>query len=279
MNAETTPPSRAAAAPAADAFFALARAADPALAGDVVGLTGYEETGRGHLRQLQAASLIVPMIISFKAPFLIGLGRSPQAHETFGTFAAGLFAGPVVIESFGDSACVQVDFTPRGARRFFALPLCELAARMVPLEDLLGRPVLRLRERLAEEPDWSRRLDLAEAFVRARLAARPPASPVPGHAYAWLSASHGRMKIGSIARQLGCSRRHLADSFRHEFGLGPKTVGRLIRFRRAVALAQEGTESWAGVAAAAGYADQAHMSRDFAAFAGAPPERWRHRAP
>ncbi len=33
----------------------------------------------------------------------------------------------------------QVDFTPPGARRFFSLPMHELAGKMVAFDDILGR--------------------------------------------------------------------------------------------------------------------------------------------
>ena len=47
-----------------------------------------------------------------------------------------------------------------------------------------------------------------------------------------------------------------------------------MRFGRAQALARTG-ENWAGIAAACGYADQAHLAREFAELAGQTPTEWR----
>ncbi|TIP54678.1 MAG: AraC family transcriptional regulator, partial [Mesorhizobium sp.] len=68
-----------------------------------------------------------------------------------------LYAGPVVIESFGGACCVQINFTPLGARRFFGLPMSELTDRMVGLDDVLGPEGIALRERLGNARDWSAR--------------------------------------------------------------------------------------------------------------------------
>ena len=96
-------------------------------------MTGYRETARGRFSQREAASLVVPLIISFGTPFLIALGREPDAADRQPSFAAGLYAGPVLIESDGGAECVQVDFTPLGAYRFFGGAVVDLAARMVDM--------------------------------------------------------------------------------------------------------------------------------------------------
>jgi AraC-like DNA-binding protein len=53
------------------------------------------------------------------------------------------------------------------------------------------------------------------------------------------------------------------------FGYGPKTLARVLRLQRALALARRG-RSFANVSATAGYADQAHLSREVKALAGVP---------
>ncbi|MEV5769093.1 helix-turn-helix domain-containing protein, partial [Micromonospora sp. NPDC052213] len=57
---------------------------------------------------------------------------------------------------------------------------------------------------------------------------------------------------------------------RHLFGYGPKTLARILRMGRALALARAGTPL-AEVAARCGYADQAHLTRDVRDLAGVPP--------
>ena len=65
-------------------------------------------------------------------------------------------------------------------------------------------------------------------------------------------------ELGLGARQL--HRRSLAA-----FGYGPKTLARILRLQRALALARAGVP-YADTAARTGYADQAHLSRDVREF-------------
>ncbi|TRC72948.1 helix-turn-helix transcriptional regulator [Mesorhizobium sp. WSM4310] len=247
------------------------RLPDPALDGIVSDICGYRETAAGHFRNVEYASLTVPLVISFAEPFAIGLGRTPGDNDRFASFAAGLFAGPVMIESFGAACCIQVNFTPLGARRFFRLPMSELTDSMVVLDDVLGAEGTALRERLGNASDWASRFDLAETFVTARLE-RAAETPLEiAWAYDRIIASGGRVRISSIAEKLGWSRKHLAGSFSNAIGIGPKTLSRIVRFNRALGLSRRQTADWADIAADCGYADQAHMVREFRDLAGDAP--------
>lgn len=113
------------------AFDVIRRTPSQRAAGLICGMTGYRETAAGRFYQREAAPLRLPLIISLGSPFLIALGREPTTADRQPSFAAGLHAGPVHIESDGGAECVQVDFTPLGAYRFFGGAVVELAARMV----------------------------------------------------------------------------------------------------------------------------------------------------
>lgn len=257
----------------------LRRPVRPDLAGLVSDIVFYRETGLPMVGQVEAASLVVPLVISFAAPFSIALGRTPRDGDAIASFAAGLFAGPVIMDSPGTAECVQVNFTPAGAVRFFGLPMSELADAMVTLDDLGDRAVRGLRDRLGDEPDPARRLDLVEAFVLRRIRAGAPADPAIAWAYRRIVESGGRVRIAGLADEIGCSRKHLFSRFRRDVGLAPKTVARMARFQGALAWAARGAApDWADVAAACGYADQAHLTREFTVLAGASPAAWHRRA-
>jgi AraC-like DNA-binding protein len=247
----------------------------PELAGMVASITGYQENGRRLQGSVEMASLVVPLVISFGAPFAIALGRKPEPGDDYGSFTSGLYAGHVLIDSTGTSACVQVNFTPLGAWRFFGLPMRELAARMVTLADLADPEIGVLARRLEDMSDWEARLDLVEAFVLDRLRRGPAVDPAVASAYRELAFCHGDIRIAAIAARLGWSRKHLSQRFQDEVGLPPKAVARIFRFNRLLALAADDRGAdWAGLAAECGYADQAHLTREFTAFAGTTPTRW-----
>ncbi|WP_346657160.1 hypothetical protein [Bradyrhizobium sp. BRP56] len=193
--------------PASPVAFDLAqRLPSPRIAGLIVRITGYRETATGRFAQRQTAPLIVPLIISFGSPFLIALSREPSAADRQLSFAAGLHAGPVYIESDGRAACVQVDFTPLGAYSFFGGAVTDLVGRMVDIDDVLGHDGRRLREQLGAVTCWQRRFDLIEAFVLRRAGHMPsPESrspienwrvrPVPSASRHWPTRSAGAASI------------------------------------------------------------------------------------
>jgi AraC-like DNA-binding protein len=245
-------------------------------AGLIAGMTGYREMARGRFCQREAAPLAVPLIISFGTPFTIALGREPDAVDRQESFVAGMYAGAVYIESDGGAECVQVDFTPLGAYRFFGGAVVDLAARMIEIGDVLGGDGARLRERLGATNGWQRRFDLVEDFVASRADHLP--SPELEFAYRRMARSGGGIRIATLAEEIGWSRKHLVDRFRSEFGLAPKSFARMMRFHQACRLARAGTSSgWAGIAADSGFSDQAHLVREFVSLAGEPPTAWARR--
>lgn len=244
----------------------------PLLRGLVNGVYAYSEGGVAMRAISEPAGLDVPFIVNFGSPFEIALGRTPGKSDRFASFSAGLYAGPVVMNSDGGAQCIQVNFTPLGGRIFYGLPLSELANRMTPLAELADPLIDQIVMRLGDLNSWEARLDLVEQFVAARLAsAVRPAADI-SWALGQIEARSGMLPIAELCRDLGWSRRRLAEAMRHEFGLTPKTIARIARFQAAEAMAlQTRRPDWADISAACGFSDQAHMAREFTDLAGRSP--------
>ncbi|WP_343929149.1 helix-turn-helix domain-containing protein [Tsukamurella strandjordii] len=80
--------------------------------------------------------------------------------------------------------------------------------------------------------------------------------------------------VSAIASEAGLGERALHRLAQRSFGYGPKTLARILRFQRAVA-AIRGGGPLAAVAAAAGFADQAHLTREVRALTGTTPRELR----
>jgi AraC-like DNA-binding protein len=136
----------------------------------------------------------------------------------------------------------------------------------------LGAPVTDgLAERLAGAASTGEALGLLVGEVRRRVdqAAEPDA--VAAGAADLIEASEGRVTVGAVAGELGVSERHLRRRATEALGYGPKTFARIVRFQRALALLHRGDRSLSTVAAVAGYADQAHLTREVTELAGQTP--------
>src|SRR6516225_5978402 len=137
------------------------RAPDPRLDGIVEGeYQGWTETSIEVVRRREVPICAIPFIINFGSPFrLVDPARAADGSRILGTFVAGMYDSFVIVESRGKSCCVQVNFTPTGARLFFQLPLWELSNRALGLDELYGDRSARVVEALAEADDWDRRFE------------------------------------------------------------------------------------------------------------------------
>jgi AraC-like DNA-binding protein len=254
---------------AEDGFLLAECRPDPRLAGLVRTYEDFEERSPRPVRRREVAVPDVVMIIDFGEGWGVG-AREPV--DRLGSFAAGIHDRPTVVEHGGRARCVQLNLTPLGARALLGIPLIELRNRTVGLEELLGPAARRLAERLHAAGSSEQRFALLDEALAARAADAPPVRPDVGWAWRRLVETGGALEVRELARELGCSRRHLSGRFGQEVGLPPKRYARLLRFRRAVeALMRGGEQGLAEVAVACGYADQPHLNRDFRALAGTTP--------
>ena len=215
----------------------------------------------------------IVVIIEFGSPLRVTLGgdvRSTARHP--GGFVAGLGDRFAVTEHDGCQSGVQVDLTPTGARRLFGVPMSELSHRIVSLRDLLPAGHLVLTEQLAAAPDWATRLDLVEEFLLRRVDEARLDTRRVDWAVARIEACGGALNVGSLARELGCSHKHLITLFRDQVGIPPKLLARLVRFERVrrAASAEPGID-WAELALRHGYCDQGHLARETRQLTGLTP--------
>ncbi|MGW0609254.1 helix-turn-helix domain-containing protein [Streptomyces sp. NPDC002788] len=157
-----------------------------------------------------------------------------------------------------------IRFFPGTAPVLLGVPTHELRDRRVDLTDLWpAAEVRRLADRVNAAPDPASGLE--ELALRQAAGARPP-DPLLRQVVTALDA--GR-PVAVVADELGFSARQLHRRSLAAFGYGPKTLARILRLRRALALARDGVP-FADTAARAGYADQAHLAREVRELAGAP---------
>lgn len=220
-------------------------------------------------------STAVTLVVPLDQELDLALPAGPRLRMT--SCLAGLHDGPVTIDHDGTQRGLQVELDPLSLSRLLGVPAAALAGRAVGLEDVLGAAGARtLLDRLHAEPGWPvRRRLLQESLLQSmdRHERRPAARPEVAHAWRRLLASGGTARVSDVAAEVGWSRRHLVDRFAAEIGLPPKTVARIRRFERSVALVARG-HALAEVAAACGFADQAHMTREWRLLAGTTPGRW-----
>ena len=233
----------------------------PELRGQVQDYTGYQERASDVRNVREVPSGAVTLIVSF-GPLLAITEPRADAAVLRRSFVAGVHDTYAMTQAPEHQYGVQVRLTPVGAYTLLGLPMHTLSNRAVALEDVLGDAAGELAGRLSSLGDWQARFDYLDRTL-SRLLGRGRA-PSPSVVWAWrrLEETSGVLPIASLAAEIGATRKHIAERFREEVGVSPKTLARVLRFRRAVALVREPRPSLADVARRCGYFDQAHFNRE-----------------
>jgi AraC-like DNA-binding protein len=185
------------------------------------------------------------------------------------------------------SSVVGVHFRAGGAAAFAGVAPAELANRSVALHELWGSAAHQLREQLQALPSALQRLDRLEQALLARLQRSQVAAAAPAAvdaALAWaitrFDARPSVARVEPVRAALGWSAPQFITRFHAAVGLTPKRYCRVRRFQAVLGCIAQGRDiDWAGLALDGGYSDQAHFNREFRAFSGLTPSRYRPVAP
>jgi AraC-like DNA-binding protein len=174
------------------------------------------------------------------------------AFEESGSAVYGVDRKLFVRRLVGHGKALGVRLRPGGFRPFWNAPVSRLTDRTVPATEVFGAAAATTQEAIMSAPD--------DAAMVSRINADP-----------------ALMRVDQLAAATGLSVRRLQRLFAEFVGVGPKWVMSRARLHEAAQRADRGDgAAWAAVAADLGYADQAHLTREFTAMIGIPPARYAH---
>ena len=192
--------------------------------------------------------------------------------------AAGLRAGvigamtrPLTVTTDGPLEMLGIRFRPGGISRFVRLDAAELTDSRAELTHFWGRFAADLCDQLCEAPEATRVAALQNTLV-ARANGGLPVDPYIRHCVARIEEARGSLRIGELEKSTGLSARQLERKFAAQLGISPKAFARVVRFKGvAAAAAKTNAPDWATLAYDFGFADQAHLAREFKAYSGQTP--------
>lgn len=245
-------------------------AAAAALAPYVRSMSVYDITGPPGVH-LGLPSTQVSVVLPVDDPLDVAWSGDPGSRQRSWQSVSGLHTRPAHIRHGGRMAGVCLGLTPAGARALLGVPAGALAGTLVELDDV-DRSFRTLPERLATTPSsgWGAAVGRALLEALERREARAPRAEV-GRALALLTRGAA---VSAVASDVGLTRRHLGELVRVETGVTPQRWRQLARFQRSQPMVAAGRRL-ADVAAACGYADQAHLAREWRELAGCSPTAWR----
>ena len=181
-----------------------------------------------------------------------------------GLKVVGADTGPHVVEPLGSST-VGIRLLPGAAGAVLGIPASEIRDQQVDLSLVWGSETGLTAESMSTATP-STRLDLLARGVLEHRAAPDPLIVAAARALAQPAA-----RVARVAASLGVSERQLRRRTLDAIGYGPKTLARVARLRRLMALDDE---ELAVRAVLAGYASQAHMTEEVRRLTGCTPVRF-----
>lgn len=213
-------------------------------------------------------------VLSFDEPLDVRWSGVPGSAGRHWALVSGLHDRPALISHRGSQHGVQLALTPTGCRALLGVPAAALRGELVALGDVVGAVAPALYDAVAGASTWADRFRAVDAGLLALLGRASPRPLEPELRVAWRRLHQDpATRVETLADDLGWSRRRLHARFVAEVGVGPKQVARLVRFQRARTRLARG-EPIGAVAAATGFSDQPHLTREWRALAGRTPAEW-----
>lgn len=198
--------------------------------------------------------------------------RRPPAHRSGDL--VGPMSSALVVALEGRIDCVGVRLRPGTVGAFAGLSAVHLRDFQIAGAEQ-AFPLRVSAAQLASVPGHER-LALLIAACRERAAVLAAPDPLVRWAIElWHGrALRARRHVSDVARDVALSERAFERRFVNQVGLTPVHYRRLARFRSALVHHGAGLRDWAELAAAAGFSDQAHLTREFRSFSGLTPTDW-----
>jgi AraC-like DNA-binding protein len=199
-----------------------------------------------------------------------------RSRDTFPALFNGADTTAFLLETDRPLHQFGVDFKPGGAYPFFAPPASELQNAHLPLDALWNAGVVNeLSERVTVASTLAERAEILEELLLRQVMRPLDHHPAVRLALQAFSNAPQARAVAVVADAAGLSAGRLTRVFHEEVGLTPKQFARVQRFRWALRRLRKGTRvNWARRAVECGYYDQAHLIKDFQAFAGVCPSAY-----
>lgn len=201
----------------------------------------------------------------------IGLSRHSLTAVPMATFV-----GPRVtaakVPVVRDACYCGIRFQPWAGGAALGMRIETLRDRFGPLARVSARAAQLMMESLHDAADDSAMVRSLERVALVLAGEAHPVDAIVAKAVEAIVDSDGSSRIVDVAAQVGVGERTLQRRFRAAVGLTPKEFARMRRIRHACLLALQGSElGLAGVSSDAGFADQAHLTREFGGVFGWSP--------
>lgn len=176
----------------------------------------------------------------------------------------------------GWSRVFGVKFKPGGFRAFLREATSTITDRVLPAQQIFGPSVLELAARVHGSPNAEAMAEYAAQYLASLHPASDPSASLSAHLVDLIFSDPAILTVDQLAAKAGMGTRSLQRLFKEYVGVPPKWVIRRFRLHELVERLHSGQPyHGAELALDLGYADQAHLIRDFRNLVGYTPTGYR----
>ena len=189
------------------------------------------------------------------------------------TLVIGQLSQTVYGQFRGNTAGLLVVFTPWGLYRIFGLNMIEFRDRLVDGLLCIGNNVLACRQRLFSTDKLHQRIQVVETFLLSCLHNGNIELRDIDNIIQMIQLRKGNVAVALLCKQANMSLKTFERHFDQKAGLPPKLFSEITRFAHAVRMFEQNKNAFE-IIVACGYADQAHLIKEFKKFSNTTPTQF-----
>lgn len=238
----------------------------------------FESSGKMPVEDIK---LVVPngnikLTVSYQNGIVAAINGKTFTSKEHDITLAGVIDVPVILDADEDVATetIGIEFSPKGAYRFFHFMLNDIQNQIYPLSDVLGNIGKQLVEQINNTTTVQQKTIVLQQFLLKQLSLHAE-DLIFEYCIEKIRASKGRITIRELEKKTGYTCRWLNVKFNDKLGISPKNLCSIIRFKQYFQAFINGNEkSFFRNDFYELYYDQSHFIKDFKRFTGLPPAKF-----
>lgn len=238
----------------------------------------YHATDGNTLSEMQRCLPLgmIVLVVHLKGKRCIGIQENSELVYP-DAYLVGICEEPVHWKMHAGSEIMAIRFTPEAAVQLFQSPLGGLANDLIEVQTFNHSILTGLVNRMQDESVMPKRIAVIEDFLIQQFSKIDKRNNYFSESMLRLRTQNSTYSSTNLIDSFYRSERQIQRMFKEYLGINPKSYQRIMRFRNTWEnLLQNTHPDWAQMAYTMGYADQAHLIRDFKSHAGITPGKASH---
>jgi AraC-like DNA-binding protein len=213
------------------------------------------------------------MVFNYGEPYQV-LDEKKEVFFTPKNFVSGQATNSYQLKIKGRIGMIGIVFRPAAINTLFGLSMYEFSNERINLNDVLGKEIDQIQDRIAEAKTHKERVFILDNYLTIRLLKSKNTPDRTDYAANLIIEKRGIINVSELMDDLYVCRRQFERQFLQKVGVSPKYYARIRRISylcSVMATQRWQISDWHDLIYQSGYYDQSHFIKEFTAFTGKSP--------